>query len=151
MQNKLWAIFLAMVLLLAMVHFVPRPLHRQLDVDNASCQVFCTQTTLAHQDVGFGKIVSCNAADICQTLAQCKHVDGVSFSFIGCKQSVAALVRKLAIKVHTTQNLEGLVVVCGYSPKVSGFVVLDGHKTNVQIAFDGTHITIGSPLILGDY
>ena len=151
MQNKLLVIFLAMAILLTMAHFMPRPLHRYLDVDNATCQVFCRQTTLTHQDVGFGKIVACNGVDICQTLAECKYVDGVSLRFVASKQDVSMLVSKLDVTVHTTQNFESLVVVCGYSPKVSGYILLDGRKTNVQIAFDGASVTIGSPLILADY
>ena len=151
MQSRLFAIFLAVVLLVAMMHFAPKPLHRQLDLDNATCQVFCQSTTLAHTSVGFGKIVKSCGKQIDTVLLQCSGVDGVSVSFVATEKDLSAVASKLNLLVHTTQTLGELTIVCGYSPKVVGAVWLDGHKTNVQIAFDGNTITIGSPLILGDY
>ena len=151
MQSRLFVIFLAVVLLVAMVHFVPKPLHRQLDLDNATCQVFCQNTSLAHTSVGFGKIVTTSGKQIASVLACCDDVEGVSIRFVATEKHLSAVVNKLNLTVHTTQILGELTILCGYSPKVVGGVWLDGHKTNVQIAFDGNTITIGSPLILGDY
>ena len=151
MQSRLFAIFLAVVMLVAMMHFVPKSLHRQLDLDNATCQVFCQSTTLAHTSVGFGKIVTTCGNELASVLAHCDDVQGVSVSFVATQSDLSAVVKRLNLFVHTTQTLGELTIVCGYSPKVVGAVLLDGHKTNVQIAFDGNTITIGSPLILGDY
>ncbi|MBQ8433283.1 MAG: hypothetical protein IJX23_00545 [Clostridia bacterium] len=54
-------------------------------------------------------------------------------------------------KVHTTQTIGNLTIICGDSPKIVGGIVVDGFKTNIHIAFDGTRVTVGSPLILGSY
>lgn len=151
MQSRLFAIFLAVVLLVAMVHFMPKQLHRQLNLDEATCQVFCQQTTLAHADVGFGKIVNCNGGEIVQTLSQCKQVDGLTVRLQCGKSQLNSILQQLDVTVHTTQTLGNLTVICGYSPKIVGYIYLDGQRTNVQIAFDGNTVTVGSPLILGDY
>ena len=151
MKDKLFALFLAVVIMLAMLQFLPKPLHKQLDLQNATCQVFCRTTSASYTDVGFGKIVECNGNNFANILLQCKHVDGTSFSFVASTKEVQKLVQQLGVIVHTTQNLGKLTILCGYSPKIVGGVYLDGNKTNVQIAFDGNKITIGSPLILGDY
>ena len=151
MENKLFALLLAVVLIVAMAHFVPTSLKNQLNEQNAICKVFCTETSAQHVDVGFGKIVECNFDELDATLQQCKNVQGVSFTFDANKNDIANLLQQLDVTVHTTQTLPDVVVVCGYSPKIVGGIALDGNKTNLQIAFDGTSITIGTPLILGDY
>lgn len=151
MQHKLFALFLAVVIIIAMIHFMPKPLYKQIDVDNATCQVFCQNTTLPCANVGFGKIVECSGGEYATILANCQGIDGVSFCFDGSKVDVERLLCKLLTRIHTTQTIGNLVVFCGYSPKITGGIVVDGHKTNVQIAFDGNTITIGSPLILGSY
>lgn len=151
MQHKLFALFLAVVIIIAMIHFMPKPLYKQIDVDNATCQVFCRNTTLPCANVGFGKIVDCSGAEYCNTIAHCQGVDGVSFCFAGSNVDVENLLCKLLTKVHTTQTIGNLTIICGYSPKIVGGIVVDGFKTNIQIAFDGTNITVSSPLILGSY
>jgi hypothetical protein len=151
MQSRLFALFLAMVILVLMAHFMPKELYKQVDLSGATCQVFCKNTSLEHTDVGFGKIVYCNGMDIPNVLKHCQNVDGVSIRWRAKTQHVSAILRKFDVQVHTKQTIGGLTVICGYSPKVVGYIFLDGNKTNVQIAFDGTTVTVGSPLILGDY
>lgn len=151
MQHKLFALFLAVVIIIAMIHFMPKPLYKQIDVDNATCQVFCQNTTLPCVSIGFGRIVECCGTEYLTTIAHCQDVDGVSFSFVGNNVDVENLLCQLLTKVHTTQTIGSLTIICGYSPKIIGGIVVDGRKTNIQIAFDGTNITVGSPLILGSY
>ncbi len=151
MQSRLFALFLAMVILIAMAHFMPKELYKQVDLTGATCQVFCKNTSLEHTDVGFGKIVYCDGAELQNVLQHCKDVDGVSISWQAKTQHVSAFLRKFDVKIHTKQTIDGLTVICGYSQNIRGYIYLDGRKTNVQIAFDGQTVTVGSPLILGDY
>ncbi len=151
MKDKLFALFLAVVIVVVMLHYMPKPLHKAINLANATCQVFCRTTSASHTDIGFGKIVQCGGTDFAKVLAQCKDVDGTSFCFVATQNDLATLLNTLSVNVHTTQTLGNLTIVCGYSPKLTGGVILDGNKTNVQIAFDGNTITIGSPLILGSY
>ena len=151
MQSRLFALFLAMVILVLMAHFMPKELYKQVDLEDATCQVFCRSTSLAHMDVGFGKIVYCDGLELQSVLKHCQGVDGVSIRWQAKTQHVSAFLRKFDVQVHTKQTIGGLTVICGYSPKICGYINLDGCKTNVQIAFDGQTITVGSPLILGDY
>lgn len=151
MQSRLFALFLAMVVLIAMIHFMPKELYNQVDLSDATCQVFCRETSLEHIDIGFGKIVNCNGIELLGVLQSCDGVDGVSVTWQAKKQHVSAFLRKFDVKIHTQQTMDGLTVICGYSSKVCDYIYVDGNKTNVQIAFDGTTLTVGSPLILGDY
>ena len=151
MQSRLFALFLAMVILIAMAHFMPKELYKQVDLEDATCQVFCRNTSLEHTDVGFGKIVYCDGAELPNVLQHCQDVDGVSIRWQAKTQHVSAFLRRFDMQIHTKQTIGGLTVICGYSPKVVGCIYLDGNKTNVQIAFDGQTITVGCPLILGDY
>ena len=144
MQSRLFALFLAMVILVLMAHFMPKELYKQVDLSGATCQVFCRNTSLAHTDVGFGKIVYCDGSKLQNVLKHCQDVDGVSIRWQAKTQHVSAFLRKFDVQVHTKQTIGELTVICGY-------INLDGRKTNVQIAFDGKTITVGSPLILGDY
>ena len=151
MQSRLFALFLAMVILIAMAHFMPKELYKQVDLSGATCQVFCKTTSFEHIDVGFGKIVYCDGAELQNVLQHCQDVDGVSIRWQAKTQHVSAFLHKFDVQVHTKQTIGGLTVICGYSPKIRGYIYLDGNKTNVQIAFDGQTITVGCPLILGDY
>ncbi len=151
MKGKLFVLFLALTIIAIMTYFVPKSLHRQLNLQNATCQIFCTGTTLVHANVGFGKIVSCNGDELAKTLGQCSGVDGVSFTFVATQFDVDNLVLQLDLQVHSVQTLNALTIICGYSPQIPGGIVVDGNKTNVQIAFDGNVMTVGSPLILGSY
>ena len=151
MQSRLFALFLAMVILVLMAHFMPKELYKQVDLSGATCQVFCRNTSLAHTDVGFGRIVYCDGTELQNVLEHCQDVDGVSIRWQAKTQHVSTFLRKFDVQLHTKQTIGGLTVICGYSPKICGYINLDGRKTNLQIAFDGQTIMVGSPLILGDY
>ena len=85
------------------------------------------------------------------TLEQCGGVDGISVKCHGNQQLVREILQRLRVKTVHSQNLQGLTVVCGYSSAILGAVFVDGEKVNVQVAFDGKTITVGSPLILDSF
>ena len=117
----------------------------------ATVSIYCRNTDVENIDMGGGKIVRCNVANFASTLAHCEEVDGFSVSFSGAEQDVARIADIFNLKVTSALNLDGLVIVCGNSAKLVGGVVLDGARVNLQIAYKDGTVTVGSPLILGDY
>lgn len=113
--------------------------------------VYCRKTELPSVDSGIARIVRCDATDLDAVLSRCSDVDGVSVSFEGSLRDVERIVERLGVKQTHTQQMDGLIVVCGYSRRLRGGVLLDGRFVNVQIALNGDRVTVGSPLILGGY
>lgn len=132
---------------------VPQPLtaYAEFFPNDAVVTVFCKQTALSCCDVGNGKIVQCSWNSLQNTLACCQSVDGVSVKFCGTLQDFHNLQQRLNLQQADVVQIDNLTVVCGTSNKIQGGVLVDGAKVNIQMAFDGTTITIGSPLILEGY
>lgn len=118
---------------------------------SATVSIYCRSSDMDCIDVGSGKIVQCSVADFNNVLAHCKDVDGFSASFNGTVQDVMQIVKQFDLKVTSTLDLDGLLVVCGNSKKLTGGVTLDGQRVNLQIAYKDGTVTVGSPLILGEY
>ncbi len=150
MKRYLLAILIAIVVLAVMAYFSPRNLHSFVK-NTATCNIFCRSTTAQANSVGFGYVVRCDAKSYWGILAQCQKVDGVSFSFVASTTDFVQLQQKLKLQQSAVQTLGNTIVVCGYSPKLSGGIFVDGNFVNLQIAFDGKFITVGSPLILDSF
>ena len=118
--------------------------------DGTAC-VYCRSTSLPSVDMGNGRLVRCDCATLGDVLEMCNGVDGVSVSFCGSSEDAERIAARLAVAEVSRQELDGLTVVCGYSAKIVGYVWLGGARVNVQIAFNRGVVTVGSPLILGDY
>ena len=112
--------------------------------------IFCRQTSCDCNDVGFGKIVTCDSSLLAETLPLCSGVDGISVCFQADADYVDYLVDRYNVKVVSCQQCGDVYVLCGYSTAVCGGVLLDGAKVNLQIAYRNGNVT-GSPLILGGY
>ena len=122
----------------------------QISAD-ATVSIYCRATDLDCIDVGSGKIVRCSVAEMDSALARCRDLDGFSVSFCGTYNDVERVAQLFNVKVTSTLNLDGLLVLCGNSPKLTGGVTLDGARVNVQIAYKDGTVTVGCPLILGEY
>lgn len=133
--------------------FVPKPLAKQTNLfpKHATVTICCRQTSLPCTEIGNGKLVQCSLEDVHQALAACQNVDGVSISFCGTLNVFNALQTSLNLQTSSVQQLQNLTIVCGYSNKICGGIMVDGNRINVQMAFDGQTITVGSPLILDSY
>lgn len=133
--------------------FVPKPLAKQANLfpNNANVTICCRQTSLPCTEIGNGKLVQCSLANVHKTLAACQNVDGLSIRFFGTLDDFNALQASLNLQVSSVQQLQNLTIVCGYSNKICGSIMVEGNRVNVQMAFDGQTITVGSPLILDSY
>ena len=118
---------------------------------DANVTIFCRQTELDCVDTGLGFKVQCSAAEFTAIAAECQGIDGVTVSFAASFEEVQRLCKFFGLQVSSTYEQEGLFVVCGKSPKLSGGVMIDGELVNLQIAHKDGIVHLGSPLILGDY
>ncbi|MCH5152568.1 MAG: hypothetical protein J1F68_01220 [Clostridiales bacterium] len=153
MKRFIVTLILTTVIVGVLIHFMPKGLEvyiEEIDAD-ATVSVYCRDTRMDNIDMGSGKIVQCRVADLNQTLAQCSNVDGFSFCFEGTSQDVDRIVRLFNLQVSSRLNLDGLHIICGNSARLTGGVILDGAKVNLQIAYKDGTVTVGSPLILGSY
>lgn len=158
MKRIFVAFLLAAVLIGTMLFFMPQPFEKVVMRlpskvrSEAEATIFCRATECGNAaDVGGGFMVKCRLAELSQTLKKCCGVDGLSISFEGTAEHFDEIVRRMRLQTIHRQTLCNVVAVCGYSPVVSGEISLDGARVNVQMAFDGKTITVGSPLILGEY
>lgn len=153
MKRFLVVLALTVVLLGVMLYFAPKPFENLIGnfAPNSSVFVYCRQTSLNAINMGNGFLVECSVETLPRTLQMCSQVDGISVKIAGNEQTFCTLLKRLQMEVCSVQQLGNLQVVCGRSSKISGGIVLDGKSVNLQMAFDGNTITLGSPLILDSY
>lgn len=153
MKRTFYILALTVVLLGAMLYLMPKSfdkfaIHFSQD---AKITVYCTETSLQAINVGNGFLVECERETFAETFAKCDNVQGISVKFEGNTEDFWNVVRRLNLNITSRQRFDNLVVLCGKSSKIAGGVWLDGNLVNVQIAFDGKNVTVGSPLILDSY
>ena len=119
--------------------------------ENATVSIYCRQTSLEGVDMGCGYKITCDAPHFYEALARCSDVDGISVNFAGSYQESLQLQKFFSMKISSTYEQNGLIVVCGYSPRISNGIKDGGQLINLQIAYHNGLICVGSPLILGDY
>ena len=153
MKRFVVMLLLTVVIVGVLAYSMPKGLEvyvEEISAD-ATISIYCRDTSLKSIDMGSGKIVQCDVADFNSALARCNDIDGFSVSFNGSEQDVQRIAQMFSLNVTSTLNLDGLRVVCGNSKKLTGGVLLDGARINLQIAYKDGLVTVGSPLILGSY
>ena len=153
MKRFIVTLILSTVIVGVLTYFMPKGLDNYVQEISsaATVSIYCRDTDVESIDMGSGKIVKCSAADFSGMLSHCKDVDGFSVSFTGTLHDVERIAQLFNLNVTSTLNLDGLQIVCGNSRKLTGGVKLDGEAVNLQIAYKDGTVTVGSPLILGDY
>lgn len=154
MKRFVFAAILIVVIIGAMLYFVPHSTYEDV-LNFADCNavvnIYCRQTSCKSIATGLGYQVTCNVDDFTQTLASCSKVDGLSVRFEGTAEDVDAIINRLQATVVSCQQMGDLYVFCCNSPCLQGGVTIDGNRVNVQIALSSGAVTVGYPLILGDY
>ena len=153
MKRFIFMLVLTSVIVAVLVYSMPKGLEHYVEEisADATVSIYCRATDMESVDMGFGKIVKCSVSNLKCALAHCDDVDGFSFSFDGSEQDVERIAKLFNLTVTSTLNIDGLLIVCGNSGKLTGGVILEGDKVNLQIAYKQGSVTVGSPLILGDY
>lgn len=153
MKRFIVATLLVAVVLGAMLYFMPRSMYGDVlsYADDAQVTIYCRHTELSGIDTGLGRMVTCSVESLGDTLRSCANVDGLSVCFSGDMQDVATVIARLKADVVSVQQLGNLYVACLHSPRLSGGVIIDGKLVNAQIAYCCGSVTVGYPLILGEY
>lgn len=116
-------------------------------LSNSECvPKFCTEI-----NVGKGAIIKCKggvAKDVAKTL---DTITGISFSFSGGDDDICDFLEKVDAVVLRCENVGNITSYFAYSKKMKNGIRVDGEMVNIQIAQCGDKITIGSPIILGEY
>ncbi|MCM1043684.1 MAG: hypothetical protein NC350_05750 [Corallococcus sp.] len=150
-KSFLVTVFVCIILLVALFFAMPRNLADAVGVDDARVYIYCRSYSGEAIDIGTGVIAQCNMYNLQEALSKAHCVDGLSVHFAGGAADVCRLSNKLNLHEYFRETVQNLIVIYGYSPAVTGGIFVDGMYINVQIAYDGQSVNIGSPLILGSY
>ena len=120
---------------------------------NGTYQFFCgskQDDNLSYVSVGKGCIVSCNNSQSENLKNKLTDIQGESFSFVEENFDIVQFLEILRAKVVKTQTLGDMTIVYAYNNTLQNYVV-ENQKINLEIAINGSNITVGYPLILGSY
>lgn len=151
LKRKILAVLACLVTLLLLLLHTPADFTDLVKIVDGKYSFFydgeaiCSLDTLRN---GCGTIVNCGLEDVSQTPVGFR---GASVTFDGDSASVSAWLKKLSVKVTFSEEVDGIVCVYGYSPRLKGGVEVDGQTVNVQIALNGGRVHLGTPLLLGSY
>lgn len=135
-----------------MLHFMPQRFENAIpQTSNATCYVYCRNTSEQAVNVGYGYIVKCSACELKRVISNCSNVDGVSVSIKASEEEFWQIVALCDITNPVVEEFASLVTVCGYSRKLTGGTRIDGRLVNVQLAYSDGVAYVGSPLILGSF
>lgn len=81
------------------------------------------------------------------------NVLGESVSFKSDLFSIDRIIKFYNIDVKIKENVADIITIYGYSKnnQFTNSVIIDNEPVNIQIAFKDKKLTIGTPIILGDY
>lgn len=104
-------------------------------------------------NLGNGFIVTTNNKNVASIKRKVSGILGESVKFLTTKNSINKIIKMYDITVFKEENIGEIATFYGYSANknFSNNVLVDNKKINIQIAFNKNVMTIGTPLILGDY
>lgn len=94
-------------------------------------------------DINYAKKMKENAKDIM----------GESITFRGLKSGVKSILNFYNLKQLKYEEFDNIISIYGYSDKLcsKNNIIIDNNKVNMQIVFNDGFITVGTPIILGEY
>jgi hypothetical protein len=113
------------------------------------------QNNISHASVvknGNATIVSCSARYSCEVKSKLDGILGESVEISNpTNADFLALKNFVGNDIVFTEDVDGIHIVYAYSSNLTGYVMVNGQKVNIQIAKNGNILTIGYPLILGSF
>ena len=105
---------------------------------------------------GGGAEVRCGISDAKRVKRNLKNVRGEAVSFKGTREDAEKLKRFLRVKIKSYEEFEDIYTYYGYTADLGNGIGtsalnIDGMKINIQVAYRGGRITVGTPVILGGY
>ena len=99
---------------------------------------------------GADSIIRCRVFMAESVRKELHSIRGESMRFNGGEAEVQRLVDELNLDIRFTSR-NPVPCIYGYSASLGEGVVMQGKKINCEIAVSGNVITVGYPVILGDY
>lgn len=100
---------------------------------------------------GDNYIVKCQpflASVIKKSLA---NLQGESIVFEGNRQDAFDYLSHYNTQIVLTENVDGIFILYAYVPNIYDSIYINSQKVNIELAVKNNVITIGCPIILGDY
>lgn len=107
---------------------------------------YCSQV-----DIGSGAIVKCKGTVATEVAKSLDSITGISFTFSGGDKEIDDFLKRVDAVVLNCESVGNITSCFAYSRKLKNGIHVDGNLVNIQIARNGNTITIGSPIILGEY
>lgn len=159
--NSKTYLFISLVILLSsLIVLIPKYNYSFVSYITPNSQVsFYTTSPLENvpaylnqTNIGVGAIIECSGTIASQVAKTLDNIAGISFSFNGNKEDVNDFLDKVDAVVLKCENVDSQIkTYLAYSSKFRNNINIDGHFVNLQIAIVNDTITIGSPMILGEY
>ncbi|HBB44673.1 MAG TPA: hypothetical protein DCZ34_00905 [Clostridiales bacterium] len=67
------------------------------------------------------------------------------------KEQMKRILAYLKNKTFRSEVVDETDIVYAYDETLNRYIMLDGHKSNIQVAIKGDLVTIGYPIIFGDF
>lgn len=146
----------AIILLLIMVIASPKPLDKIVEITNAEYLYYIPYFTQLDNSTsisyGCGTEITCTYDFKNQIKSNLHSIQAVSVVIKDCSlDEVDLYLRKLVAKKILSQQIEDIYCVYAYSPFITGAVIIDSNKINIQLAYRNGQLIIGSPVIVGSY
>jgi hypothetical protein len=78
-------------------------------------------------------------------------IEGETVTFNGNRKDIKKILHKLYALYHVSDDVDGIYIVYGYSPKLRRTTIIDGRPVNFQITEKDGIITVSNPVNLGEY
>ncbi len=100
---------------------------------------------------GNGYIIKCNQS-VAKKIKPLLTIQGESVRFkVDSKQEVMKIIDGLNVDTVMLENIDGIYTFYGYNKMKSNLVYINNQKVNIELAYKDGIVTIGLPIILGDY
>lgn len=79
------------------------------------------------------------------------NIKGITAQFRGNYDDFNKTIKKCGMEILDSEEINGILIMRGYSDKCGKPVYVNGKAINMQIAINKDLITVGTPLIMGSY
>jgi|GEM_PF-1133150 hypothetical protein len=103
-------------------------------------------------NAGLGSIVNCNMQSSTKVKSKLSNIVGESVTFNAPIKEVFSLIEFYNADIIKTEHInESIYTIYASSNSFKKCIFVDNKKVNLQIAYSNGVITVGTPIILGNY
>ena len=102
---------------------------------------------------GNGYIIKTDINNVKHIKSNVSKILGESVCFKSSINKIEKIISLYNIKIIKEERLNNIICLYGYSENadLTHSILIDSEKVNIQITFNCDYLTIGTPIILGDY